>query len=102
MIRRTAAAALIVLALGASAACGADQQPPAAAGDPAGGAPSSIPAEVAAHAADWPLPNRDYANSRATTDAGIDSSNVATLAEAWRADLSGPGTYGNAATTPIV
>jgi len=88
MIRRTAAAALIVLVLAASAACGADQQPPAASEAADSGSPAGIPAEVTAHAAEWPLPNRDYANSRSTTDARIDSSNVATLSEASRFALT--------------
>ena len=103
MIRRTAAAALVLLALAGSAACGADQQQSTRSDATLPSAEDSrIPDEVADHTTEWPLPNRDYANSRATSDSGIDSSNVASLKEAWRADLSGIGTYGNASTTPIV
>ena len=61
-----------------------------------------IPPEVVKYAADWPLPGRDYLNSRATFDSSIDSSNVASLKPAWQSALLGRGGYGNAATTPIV
>jgi glucose dehydrogenase len=103
MMRRTVLATLLVIAVAAGAACGADQQ---AVGRADATVPvedtSNVPTEVSAHATDWPLPGRDYANSRATTDSPIDASNVGSLAEAWRADISGVGTYGNASTTPIV
>jgi len=64
--------------------------------------PDGVPPEVLAHAADWPLPGRDYNNSRATNDSTIDSSTVATLGIAWSAPLPGAGAYGNAATTPLI
>ena len=63
---------------------------------------TGIPPEVVKYAADWPLPGRDYLNSRATFDSSIDSSNVASLKPAWQSALLGRGGYGNAATTPIV
>jgi outer membrane protein assembly factor BamB len=61
-----------------------------------------IPEEVAAHAAEWPLPNRDYANARATTDAAISSDNVNELGVAWSFPIPGTGPYGSASSTPIV
>ena len=61
-----------------------------------------VPPEVAQYADDWPLPGRDYLNSRSTTDSSIDSGNVASLAPAWQVPLPGRGGYGNAATTPII
>ena len=62
----------------------------------------NVPPEVVAYADDWPLPGRDYLNSRATFDSSIDSTNVATLTPAWQVPLPGAGGYGNAATTPII
>jgi glucose dehydrogenase len=61
-----------------------------------------IPPEVVQYAADWPLPGRDYLNSRATKTSSIDASNVATLAVAWQTRLPGRGSYGNIATTPLI
>lgn len=37
------------------------------------------PPEVTQYAKDWPLPGKDYNNTRATTDSTINSSNVSTL-----------------------
>lgn len=45
-----------------------------------------VPPEVASHASDWPLPNRDYDNTRVAKTA-IDSSTIGTLHEAWRFQL---------------
>jgi len=62
----------------------------------------AIPPEVRASARDWPLPGRDYANSRATADSAIDSSTVSRLEVAWATELPGRGAYGAASTTPLV
>ncbi len=63
----------------------------------------AIPEEVMMHESDWPLPNRDYANTRATEDAEIDSSNVSELGVAWSYQLQpGLGAFGSASTTPII
>jgi alcohol dehydrogenase (cytochrome c) len=51
---------------------------------------------------DWPLPNRDYTNSRATTDSTINAANVNTLGAAWAVPLPGVGAFGSASTTPII
>jgi glucose dehydrogenase len=66
------------------------------------GRDTGVPPEVRRHARDWPLPGRDYANSRATTHSTIDSSTVSRLEVAWEVPLPGRGAYGNAATTPLI
>lgn len=63
---------------------------------------SAIPPEVTQYAKDWPLPNKDYANTRATADATINSGNVKNLGVAWAIPLPGQGIYGAASTTPII
>lgn len=63
---------------------------------------AKIPPEVAANAESWPLPGRDYGNSRARTDATITSANVDRLDVAWSVPLPGASAYGNAATVPLV
>ncbi len=60
------------------------------------------PPEVVQYAKDWPLANKDYANTRATTDSTINSSNVATLGVAWATPFTGAGIFGSASTTPII
>lgn len=54
------------------------------------------------YAKDWPLPNRDYANTRSTTDSKINSENVKGLGVAWAMPLIGQGIYGSASTMPII
>lgn len=54
------------------------------------------------HADEWPLPGRDYANSRAVPDSPITSETVGDLEVSWEAELAGSGGVGNAATTPVV
>lgn len=61
-----------------------------------------IPPEVATYAEDWPLPGRDYANSRATEDSTIDSTTVATLGPVWEVEMPGSAGYGNVSTTPLI
>ena len=63
----------------------------------------SAPPEVTQYATDWPLPNHDYANTRATTDSTINSTNVNTLGVAWVHNVpSGTSTFGSISTTPII
>lgn len=76
--------AAIVAAVGV--ACGDD--------DDSGGIPTG--------ADEWALPNGDSANTRNVTGSKIDSSNVDTLGEAWRVPITGAGTFGNYASTPIL
>jgi glucose dehydrogenase len=60
------------------------------------------PPEVTQARADWPLPGRDYDNSRSQPDAAVDSTNVARLEEVWRVPLPGAAAFGNASSAPIV
>ncbi|HZR81125.1 MAG TPA: PQQ-binding-like beta-propeller repeat protein [Candidatus Binatia bacterium] len=62
----------------------------------------AVPPEVRAAASDWPLPGRDYRNSRATFDSPIRASSFGRLAVAWEAVLPARGAYGAASTTPLV
>ncbi|MBI2854785.1 MAG: PQQ-binding-like beta-propeller repeat protein [Chloroflexi bacterium] len=62
-----------------------------------------VPAEIVQNARDWPLTNRDYSNTRATTDSPINSSNVNTLGVAWQFSIPGIGLFGGAAgSNPII
>jgi outer membrane protein assembly factor BamB len=63
---------------------------------------SAIPPEVTQYAKDWPLPNKDYANTRATSDSNINSGNIKNLGVAWAVPLPGQGIFGSASTTPII
>ncbi|MFM8409836.1 MAG: PQQ-binding-like beta-propeller repeat protein [Alphaproteobacteria bacterium] len=94
MILRRSLQFAFLLALALAACSEVSSNPPA--GD--GGAPP----EVVAAARDWPLPGRDYRNSRATFDTRIDSRTIASVAQAWKVDMPGAGGYGNASTTPLV
>ncbi len=62
----------------------------------------AVPPEVTQYAKDWPLPNKDYNNSRATTDSTITSANVNTLGVAWASPIPGKGFFGAATTMPII
>ena len=77
---------------------------PSPSGSPAASSPASnaVPPEITQNAKDWPLPNRDYENTRATTDSSINSSNAATLGEAWHFDIPGIGRSGGGTSTPII
>lgn len=61
-----------------------------------------IPPEVVTFADDWPLPGRDYENTRATTHSSIEASTVQSLEVAWEVPLPGSGAFGNLSTTPLV
>jgi outer membrane protein assembly factor BamB len=64
---------------------------------------SPVPPEVAQYAKDWPLPGRDYANTRSTLDSSINSTNIAQLGAAWVYNIpSGQSTFGSISTTPII
>ena len=62
----------------------------------------AVPPEVTQYAKDWPLPNKDYSNTRATTDSGINSGNVNNLGVAWAYPFVGQGIFGSASTMPII
>lgn len=61
--------------------------------------PAGTPPEVARAANDWPLPDHDYANSRATTTSKITARNVAKLHVGWRQTPEG---LGSLTTSPLV
>jgi outer membrane protein assembly factor BamB len=63
---------------------------------------SSIPPEVSLYAKDWPLPGKDYNNSRATKTSKINSTNVNTLGIAWHNIITGLGGFGGATCTPLI
>jgi outer membrane protein assembly factor BamB len=64
---------------------------------------SVIPPEVSQSSKDWPLPGRDYANTRSTKDSPINSTNVSQLGVAWVHNVpSGQSTFGSISTTPII
>jgi outer membrane protein assembly factor BamB len=65
-------------------------------------AANAIPPEITQYAKDWPLPNHDYSQTRATTDSTINSSNVGTLGAVWAFPVSGTGLFGSLSCTPIV
>ena len=107
---RLAAIALVATSLLAvAAACSSDDAEPVAdeAAPPTGPVAVGdevVPPEVTQHAADWPLPGRDHANSRAVTDSPIDASDRRRLARG-RVDGAAArarGPIGNASTTPLV
>jgi outer membrane protein assembly factor BamB len=64
--------------------------------------PGKVPPEIEQFASDWILPNKDYANTRFTTDAAIDSTNVHLLRLAWTFELPGVSAWGAAASNPII
>jgi glucose dehydrogenase/plastocyanin len=65
-------------------------------------AASAAPPEVVTNASAWPLPNKDYANTRAVTDGTITAQNVAQLGVAWSAPITGASAFGAAATNPLI
>jgi len=71
-----------------------------AVGPAAGDGP--IPPEVSDHAADWPLPNKDYENTRDAVDSAISSENVLDLGVAWSFPIPGIGAYGAASSNPVI
>jgi len=105
-------AALVAGLLLAAAACATEVQdlPPTPAAAPT--APpatqeptavlAAVPPEVSGDTSGWPLPNRDYANTRAALGSAITAANVDELGIAWSLPIPGASTYGSAATNPIV
>jgi len=66
------------------------------------GSANKIPPEVKAYANDWPLPGKDYNNSRWTKTSSINSQNVANLGIAWTYNITGLGAFGGATCTPLI
>jgi outer membrane protein assembly factor BamB len=63
---------------------------------------SAVPPEVLASRSEWPLPNRDYGNTRATMDSAIRARNVSKLGVAWTLRLRGASKWGSAASGPVI
>jgi glucose dehydrogenase len=63
---------------------------------------SAVPSEVIQHAKDWPLPNKDYTNARATMDSDMNSGNVKNLQMIWSLPLNASGAFGSAASNPLI
>jgi len=66
------------------------------------GVPSGAPSEVSDFAKEWPAPNQDLSNTRVAASSTIDASNVKQLGVAWTVPITGGGTFGNFAATPII
>ena len=62
----------------------------------------AIPPEIEQAAAEWPLPGKDYGNTRYTTDSTINASNVNQLGTAWSYSLHGASKWGSAAGAPLI
>lgn len=77
--------------------------PTGAAGDPIPETGiAAVPPEVEQFADQWPLANKDYANTRAVFNARINSENVEQLNTAWAFQIPGRGMWGAAATAPLI
>jgi len=63
--------------------------------------PNAAPPEVASAAAEFPAPNGDLANTRAT-QGSIDSGNVKQLGIAWTVPITASGIFGGYASTPLI
>jgi outer membrane protein assembly factor BamB len=74
--------------------------PPA--GGPSGPAAAAIPPEVSQYAKDWPLPNKDYESTRATTDSTISTATVKNLEVTWMMPITASGTFGGASSNPLI
>ncbi len=90
--------ALVLLTAGCTTTPGGNVTP-----TPTSPGASAIPPEVTQYAKDWPLPHRDYANSRATMDSTITSQNVKSLGVGWVHNVpSGASTFGSISSTPLI
>ncbi len=89
--------AVVAMVVVATAACSGDDGK--GDGEPT---PQTSPIGLTEFEFDWPLPNYDHSNTRATFDSTIDTGNVNRLTEAWVYELPQGKGFGAAATTPIV
>ncbi len=64
--------------------------------------PGTPTPESVQYAADWPLPNHDYANTRETKTASINSGNVNRLQKAWLYQINATGFFGALPTIPLI
>lgn len=63
---------------------------------------TGVPAEIIDARSSWPMANRDYANTRATFDAKINSKNVSSLGLAWSVPITGKSDWGAITSNPII
>lgn len=64
---------------------------------------SRVPPEVISAWNEWPLPGKDYNNSRYATGSRLSSANVQSLEEAWRVTIPGfVVAYGLISTVPLI
>src|SRR4051794_39333833 len=96
-------AAAVALAV-ALAGCGGSSSGGSTAAAPQSHAATvgNAPPEWAANTNAWPAHNYDLANTRATSNTDINSTNVSKLKVKWRFALKGASTFGVFSSTPIV
>lgn len=63
---------------------------------------SNAPQEIQDSSHDWPLANKDYANTRNQQDTTISSETVKDLKVSWTYPIAGHTAFGSAATTPLI
>ncbi len=61
-----------------------------------------IPPEVKTYEKDWPLPNKDYRNTRFTTNSTINSKNIGKIHLIWNYTIVGKGPFGGANSNPLI
>jgi len=66
------------------------------------GPSEKIPLEIASNSSSWPLPNRDYASTRATFDSNISAETIDRLEVAWEFTLLDISIFGAAASNLLV
>jgi len=64
--------------------------------------PDRIPPEISRYSGDWPLPNKDYANTRFVSTGNISSATVDLLRLKWSMNISGVGPFGGAVSNPLI
>jgi outer membrane protein assembly factor BamB len=69
---------------------------------PETGQMNGLPPELEEYAGEWPHPNKDIYNTRATFEAGIDSDNVDELDVAWVFPIPGVAEWGAAASSVVI
>lgn len=62
----------------------------------------TVPPEVSGNSAQWPLPNKDYASTRAASSSTISSQTVGDLGVAWTFTFPAAGFFGAVATNPLI
>jgi alcohol dehydrogenase (cytochrome c) len=105
-IRRAAIAAALLALTVAVAGCGSSSSSSSGGTTTAKAGHAAMvgiaPPEWAANTNAWPAHNYDLANTRATANTDINSTNVSKLKVKWRFALKGASTFGVFSSTPIV